>query len=964
LAGLKVKRELLAQVKQVLSGTRELFVSHSLSFHQLEELFNHPEKLDQYLCWEGRAAKVLSQDGIFALIKVQLETRPLSGIGLLAKKAKLFNPEKIAALLRCNLTSIAACFNAENGNAAEFATVLELLKVNSSFDLQQTFIKELVSGEKHDQSWACWALDFFRQHDPAQPWFHEAAGDFNTQYAVHDEAVRAYQAAVKLEPKDKALQQKLKAAEKAFKAEKKEAEETRERWRKSVIALWSKAGLDEAAKVRLFEVLRQRPVAEISTLLESDQVINKSSELAILRTAILEEQAAGQGASELAELCRYHANRHFTELVTKVAKGNAVNQEGYVLLDQYLRKDWLELGHGRLSRNSLESLGGQKELVWAKLIARGHINERGDLLEFDGVRRHFDLGAEVSAAATDAVFKALYHASYYPLVDKLADASQNKTHKHAELCSLIMYHLYGKHYAASEEAQKQSRYTEALEKLLICYSVYPKEAEAARNIAIMLGMEAAGRQERGDLDGAVELFLQALYYDENSLVALERLALLTLNQGDYAASAGYSQRITALPLSLAHNNPALKTELTKARQAAYGNLALAQLTIYVKGGSSEHLAKAAENIEAAIQLAPGNIRHHYNRAKIKMFQGETAAAAEWLNGYLSGPDADPQLLVDFTMLAIGKYGDSQDAKEQEILRPLLGKLTDHLAAALAVNERLRTAYPTMLVDFAVNAEQIGLKEESERLIAAIMQYAAHDSGAYNYCLTTLARADARAGRNTEAADKLLRVINSGAKLRIYEEQIAGFHSVRVYAAELLTSLYSLAAESDLKAGEAVMSRLLAEFPDSSVLWTCLGSFHDLQGRHADALASYEKALAADPRYLLARLNHLGTLLESGDRGERYQAGMTALRETVRECLQLGATNDKLLDRLRLAFAYKALLTLYGETPSPEIIEIFALILGSERSAEFAEAIQNALGSLEKQGKAIPPEIAALIPART
>lgn len=980
LTGLKFRRELSAELEQALRGVRDLFVSHSLSYHQLEALFNHPELLAQQLCRENGTTKLLSPEGISASIKVLLETKPLEGIKLLDQKTKLFTPEKIAALLRCNLNSIAACFTEQNVNEAEFRIALGLLKSNGSFDLQQAFCRELTETAKHDESWAVLALDEFCRHFPAQPWFHETAGDLQLGLGLAKEALAAFQAALQLDPQNKKLPARIKAADRAVKAEQKEADRRSDEFRKAVLALWAKLQGDDGAGCRLVDLLKTRFLDQVAGLLADDLAINKGDDVTVKRFAALEKAAAEREYPELAKLSRYLQDRNLTEMIGKIAKGNAVERRiaNTNIIDlgipnfikELLGNDELELGHGRLNPAALEGLAGSKEQVWDKLIAKGYINKKGDLLEFDGVRRHFELGEEISPKAADAAYKALYQASYYPLVERLAAAADNKTHKNQELCALIMDHLFGKHYRAYLAEYKQRRWDEALAELLACYRLNPATENLDRQTASLLSVMAHKAGEAGDTAGAIALYQRALFYDAFSLIALERLSLLHLSRGQFPASAAYARTIIALELPPGQNAGERRAELEGTRTAAFGNLALSLLMAHVQSGAPGYLQEAAASIEEALRRDPTNVKSHFNRAKIRLLQGRTAEVAEWLNGFLAGPKAEPMLIVDFTKQAFDRYAASSDREERAQLRTLLAKLVDHLTGAVATCEQLCAEYPIMMVSFIGNCQDLGLVEESARLIAAIMRHNGRDSGAYNYCLTMQARNDSRLGRDKEAAEKLISVIGADVSLRVYEEHLGAFQSLRIYAAELLTAIFVGSDQEgpekrlNCKKGEKVLARLIKDFPHSPILWSCLGCLQEEQGKTGQARASYERAMAVDPSYLVARLNYLEMVFTEKGETPEFAAELAGLTATVRDILRRGRENDKELDRFRINFTYKVLIALYQKLQAPEIVELLKIILTEGEAFGLAAHFQNALAEIKETEAEVPAKIAALIPART
>ncbi|MFA5114319.1 MAG: tetratricopeptide repeat protein [Candidatus Margulisiibacteriota bacterium] len=980
LTGLKFKRELQPELQKCLSGVRDLFVSHSLSFHQLEALFNHPDQLAQHLCRENGTTKLLSPEGISASIKVLLETKPLEGIKLLEQKTKLFTPEKIAALLRCNLGSIAACFTEQNVNEAEFRIALGLLKSNGSFDLQQAFCRELAETAKHDESWAVLALDEFCRHFPAQPWFHETAGDLQLGLGLAKEALAAFQAALRLDPQNKKLPPKIKAADRAVKTDRKETENKHEELRKTVLALWAKCGSEEPAGRELVALSQTRLFEQIANLLENDLTLSRNDEVTVKKLAALEKLAAERGDAVLARFCRYLQNKHLSEMVNKIAKGNAVERRiaNTNIIDlgipnfirELLGNDELELGHTRLNPAALDGLAGSKEQVWDKLIASGYINNKGDLLEFDGVRRHFSLGEEISPKAADAAYKALYQASYYPLVERLAAAADNKTHKNQELCALIMDNLFGKHYRAYLAEYKQRRWDEALAELLACYRLNPAAENLDRQTAGLLSVMAHKTGEAGDTAGAIALYRRALFYDAFSLIALERLSLLHLSLRQFPAAAAYARTIIALELPPGQNAGERRAELEGTRTAAFGNLALALLMAHVQSGAPEYLQEAAASIEEALRRDPKNVKSHMNRAKIRLLQGRTAEVAEWLNGFLAGPKAEPMLIVDFTKQAFDRYAASGDREERAQLRTLLAKLVDHLTGAVATCEQLCAEYPIMMVGFAGNCQDLGLVEESARLIAAIMRHNGRDSGAYNYCLTMQARNDSHLGRDKAAAEKLISVIGADVSLRVYEEHLGAFQSLRIYAAELLTAIFVGSDKEgpekrlNCKKGEKVLARLIKDFPHSPILWSCLGCLQEEQGKTGQARASYERSMAVDPSYLVARLNYLEMLFTEKGETPEFAAELAGLTATVRDILRRGRENDKELDRLRINFTYKILVALYQKMKAPEIVELLKIILTEGEAFGLAAHFQNALAEIKETEEGVPAEIAALIPART
>lgn len=252
LTGLKVKREMLPAVKDLLNGAKAVFISHTLTFHQLTELFNQPDQLTRHLVRENGTSKVLSAKEIRGPIETKLAADLPAGLVALAQKAGLFAPEEIAALLRDRLGPISALFGEERAKSKEFDALLALLATAGSQELCRTFISELLDTEKHDQAWVAAALQFFRDKYPGETYYHATDGEQALKYRIGDIAANAFRQALAIEPRNKALRSGLKQAEQLQKDQRIAAKQA---FRGRVDELWRRLGEDGEAAVQLIRLI-------------------------------------------------------------------------------------------------------------------------------------------------------------------------------------------------------------------------------------------------------------------------------------------------------------------------------------------------------------------------------------------------------------------------------------------------------------------------------------------------------------------------------------------------------------------------------------------------------------------------------------------------------------------------------------------------------------------------------------
>lgn len=900
LHGLRVPPAAIAAVEGAIDGAETVFISFRVSFHVLEELVRNPELVAQRFYRVNGRLEILTPEELCGRIEAAIKSAPLQGLKELLARRTVLPKKEVIAILKNNLAGISSVFAEEKVNDNELTLLLYLMAEAGCQELDRAFVAELQNAEKYDQAVAVAAISFFEYKYAKDPFYHETQGDLAVRYEVHDVAAKAYQQALEAAPKNSALQKKQKSAARAAK---KEREERSEAFRREALDLWKKLP-DKAAAQCLLRLISRRLDEFDSMLGNISSAYHRNEYQSFVNFEFLEDNCTTKELAELAPYFRRLQNDLISDIFARVAKGNAITP--------------------------------------ARMMVVNKVLERGGIERLDPA-----------------------------LADKLVIGADSSGHRHQELCRFI---LLGAFYKPFEEAQKlfrEGNLDEAIEKLRLCHAVLPKEEQARRNLAIMLTTKADKLFREDKIDAAEAIFKEALGVDPICLPALERMAIIKLNQGRYDEAREYAQAgIDAQPPM---ETPKQQENARRARHAAYGNLGLIHLLLYLQQGHKpEDLGKAHAALLEAVRRDPEEVNHQLNLAKVRLLLGEIHEAGTWLVRYLDGGKAEPMKVLDFAgVMWEAMSGPGELMKNDELNRAVLF-IARYLKETIKVSEELQGELITLVLEFALNLQHLGQPELGDEIVAAARTYGDKKTGGYHYALCVQARKEAVRGDYEAALARLVEVIDSDVTLRVYEEDTGSFQSLKIYAAELLLALFNEIAGTKkdpaekrklYRNGIKIIGRVVKEFPDSPVLHCAVGMFYEGMKELDRAQAEYQAAIDLDRSYLVAQIS-LANVLQARGKKEEAREVIVRMKEAAGKCMEAARTDFKQFDRFRMLFLHKSLVMFYAETKIPELLDILRQIVGNEFGIDMVPGIKRAVEEAAEDGKDVPPEILALISART
>lgn len=382
------------------------------------------------------------------------------------------------------------------------------------------------------------------------------------------------------------------------------------------------------------------------------------------------------------------------------------------------------------------------------------------------------------------------------------------------------------------------------------HRIEPGDAGAHNNLGVLYF-------KKGMTAEAVAAFTRALDLDPRMTIAQRNLEIAYFNSGYYDA------RVAALrdQLQAAPRDRAARWELGRTyallgdtRQAAdaFGallrddpddvdamlHLALAESA----GGDLEH---AERWLQHAVAVAPARAVLHFHLGQTAYHRGLNEDALRHLQRAvdLAPDDADARYLLGFVLGDLGRHQDARDATHRATqLNPSLGKAHANLSL-----ERFD----------ARSYERVRVAREARGLPDAMQVVDEGQLAHFN-----LGLAFRQKGYLPEALREYRLALDRGEDRTVVLQAMAEVHLLR----------------RDSAAAVQLYDRLLQEHPHSPKLWNERGIALHQDGRHAEAAASYERAIAADGTYVLAR-NNLGVAHFHAQRPDRaFDAFRRALQD--------------------------------------------------------------------------------------
>ena len=124
-----------------------------------------------------------------------------SGMELLRTFKELVKPEAFGCYLLNIAVKAAKGFKEEGVGEENFKFLLTEFCQQVDHEINRRFVQELLDFNRHDVSWAAWALDQFCKAFPDEGQYHKMEGDLCFSLGIYDCAAEAYEKAIELSEK-------------------------------------------------------------------------------------------------------------------------------------------------------------------------------------------------------------------------------------------------------------------------------------------------------------------------------------------------------------------------------------------------------------------------------------------------------------------------------------------------------------------------------------------------------------------------------------------------------------------------------------------------------------------------------------------------------------------------------------------------------------------------------------------
>lgn len=371
------------------------------------------------------------------------------------------------------------------------------------------------------------------------------------------------------------------------------------------------------------------------------------------------------------------------------------------------------------------------------------------------------------------------------------------------------------------------------------HRIDPGDAGAHNNLGVLYFNKGMTAEAVAEFTRALELDprmtiaqrnLEIAYFDSGYYdVRVEHLrARLRRHPGDRGARWELG-RTYALLGDASHAADAFRAVL---RESPGDVEAMVQLALAESAGGDPEAA--AEWLGRAIALAPDRPELHFQLGQVAYHRGLNDEALRHLARAiaLAPDDADAHYLQAFVLGDMGRHEEARAATQRAMqLSPSLGRAHANLSL-----ER----FDTGSYDRAREVREARGLPDAMRV--------AEDRPLAHYNLGFAFR---QKGYLAEALREYRLALDRGEAQDLVLQAMAEVHLLR----------------KDSTAAVALYDRLLREQPHSPKLWNERGIALHQDGRHADAAASYERAIAADGRYVLA-MNNLAVAHHHAGQGDR------------------------------------------------------------------------------------------------
>ena len=382
------------------------------------------------------------------------------------------------------------------------------------------------------------------------------------------------------------------------------------------------------------------------------------------------------------------------------------------------------------------------------------------------------------------------------------------------------------------------------------HRIDPGDAGAHNNLGVLYF-------NKGMTAEAVAEFTRALELDPRMTIAQRNLEIAYFNSGYYDTRVQeLRERLRTHP-----GDRAARWELgrtcallgdTQQAAEAFGAVLRdapddvdAMLQLALAESAAGDAEGAGRWLQHAVELAPDRPLLHFHLGQLAYHRGLNDEALRHLQRAveLSPDDADARYLMGFVLGDMGRHQEAREATQRAMqLSPALGRAHANLSL-----ERFD----------ARSYERVREAREARGLPDAMR--VAEDGQLAHFNLGLAFR---QKGYLSEALREYRLALDRGEDRTLVLQAMAEVHLLR----------------KDSTAAVQLYDRLLQELPHSPKLWNERGIALHQEGRHADAAASYERAIAADGHYVLA-LNNLAVAHYHAGRPDR---AFDALRRALQE----------------------------------------------------------------------------------
>ena len=474
------------------------------------------------------------------------------------------------------------------------------------------------------------------------------------------------------------------------------------------------------------------------------------------------------------------------------------------------------------------------------------------------------------------------------LMPKVEKAVTGEGHRNKEICSFILNNLFTRHLLEGHKLFQKGKIQEALGEIDLALEAYPVSSLAlAEKGSVLLAL--------GDTGQAEKLLEEALKYDPNNFIALERLIWVKGFKGEIFEVKNLAEKVLSL-----EEREGWKSIRGVARKTALTNLCYACLHLWEEKQEKSSFLALAEKY--ALQLEQEFPKEKsavfYYLAQVYFGKKELERALTFTRQFVNDPEFEVGKIFSlFSPLWV--VFEELSSEERIKARDLFLELEEKIFPKALTQEELAGK----IIDFACTLLEAEMDDIAERLLFFYLERGKKDT-AFFQALYAQALLHYRLKEFPQAAHQLLKIIKDPQSRgkQIYDLTLGTTSDIRLHAYSFLGQVYRAISQQQadgkkrrgiMNEGRKILLRAKREYPNDPVLLNTLGVIFDELGDQGRATLCFLGAMEADPFFIFAYLN-LVDLWQNRGRKKEASLKLNDLRARVEEILKSGKRTAEIL----------------------------------------------------------------------